>query len=557
MNDKTKNYIRIGILFFLLLLPSFYAMFTALDLEYSWLKKIAFLVVVIVCLLIPALFLKARTYFIVEGIFNFLFCPIDIASLYLNGQSTSAPFLRNILLTDRNEALELLASLWPICVAVVVLWILYFFLAARVKNEWLLGKKARRVLYIALASLTVFGFVAMLGLQKYMYPTKSTKLLLIDAVDSMRSKFYKIYPYNLYLELNDLAKMHREQVQLQKEVSSYRFGIKQQENLPNALYIVVIGETARYDHLGLNGYERNTTPLLEQKTHLISYDSLYTQANLTGYSVPMMLTRATADCQEISFKEKSLPEAFQEAGYRAGFISKQNPSLFTGRVLRECDYAYQFPLTMDVDGNYDEEIIDKLREYIVDTPQMFVFHTMGSHFRYERRYPQEFAQFQPTLGKNFSYSMVSKENKELLVNSYDNSLLYTDYFLSQLIDYMDSLDRPAVMLYLSDHGESFWDDENNLSLHGGYLLSEYEYHIPMLIWYSDEYERANPEKVKAIQQNKKTPVSTAVIFYSMLDIANIEDIVDSTRSIASFSLLPMDTIWVQKGTGEMERMALH
>ena len=556
MSSKTKNIIRIAVLFLLLLLPIFYALFTAIDLEYSWLKKAAYLAVVLVFLLIPALFLKARTYFIVEGIFNFFFFPIDIASLYLYRQPTSAAFLENIIRTDLHEASELLLSVWPVCVTVVALWILYFTLTARLDNNYLLGERARKTLYISIASLAIVGFFFMLGFQKYMVPTKSTKLMLIDAADALRYKFYKIYPYNLYMDMIKITETNAQQRRLQKELSSFRFGITPKDSLPDALYMVVIGETARYDHLGINGYTRNTTPCLSQRTHLISFDSIYSQANLTYSSVPLLLTRATAQTRELAYKEKSLPEAFQEAGFRTAFISKQTLSSFTGRIMTACDDPFLFPVNIDVDGNYDIEIVDKLREYETDTSRFVLIHSLGSHFRYEQRYPEEFKRFQPTLGKTFNYAMVAKENKDKLVNAYDNSILYTDYFLSELIDYADSLDIPAVMLFISDHGESFWDNDNNLSLHGAYVISEYEYHVPLFIWYSDEYAALYPDKVAAMQQNKTTPVSSDVVFYSMLDLAGIEDIVDSTRSVASPYLLPMDTIWVQLGTGGIEQMPL-
>ena len=71
MSEQVRNRLRIAGLFTLLLLPIFYALFSAIDLEYSWLKKLAYLSVALVLLLIPAVFLKARTYFLVEGIFNF------------------------------------------------------------------------------------------------------------------------------------------------------------------------------------------------------------------------------------------------------------------------------------------------------------------------------------------------------------------------------------------------------------------------------------------------------------------------------------------------------
>ena len=555
MSKRIKNIIRIAVLFALLLLPIFVALFTAIDLEYSWLKKIAYLVVVCLLLAVPATFLKARVYFIVEGVLNFLFFPLDIASLYLNKQSCSTAFLQNIFQTDWHEAVELVASMWPLALVVVLLWALYFVLAARVENKFLLPKKARVAVYIGFPVACLLGVIAMVIQLKRVHAERSVSSTLVDAVGLVEMKLYKIYPYNLYLETCDIVRNTYRQRQFQQEVASFSFGIQPQKG-DDAIYVFVIGETSRYDHWSINGYERETTPLLAQCTNIISFDSAYSQANLTGYSVPLILTRATADQADLAFKEKTLPEAFQEAGYKAGFITKQIPSMLVERIMNNCDEAYFYAKGIDVEGNYDEEMIPLLCDYIRDSIQFVVLHSLGCHFRYELRYPEEFSRFRPTFGKAFSYSLIAEENKDLLVNAYDNAILYTDYFLSQLIHALDSLNRSAVVVFMSDHGESFWDDERKLSLHGSYQVSEYEYHVPLMIWYSDEYAAAKPEKVAAMRQNKTTPVSSDVVFYSLLDLAGIEDIVDSTRSICSPALLPQDTIWVTTGSGAVEKMSL-
>ena len=77
-----------------------------------------------------------------------------------------------------------------------------------------------------------------------------------------------------------------------------------------------IGEAARYDHFGINNYSRNTTPYLSALDNAISFESIYAQANLTNYSIPFILTRATADNPNVMYEEKSVVEAFQEAGYK-------------------------------------------------------------------------------------------------------------------------------------------------------------------------------------------------------------------------------------------------
>lgn len=553
MSEKEKNIIRIIILFGLLLIPIFYALENALDLQYSPLKKVAYLLIVILLLIIPALFLKARVYFILEGFFNFLFFPIDIASLYLNKQSTSTVFLQNIFATNYAEAKELLAAAWPLAISVICLWILYFFLAFRVNNKYLFEKKA--VIYIAsgFVTLSIAGVIGMAIFLTKIHNERTMRNTIEDAAGLAWMKLYKIYPYNLYLETIDLIREQHIQRQLAQQVKNFRFGINQTYHNQPELYILVIGETARYDHFGLNGYERNTTPLLSQQHNVISYDSTFSQANLTATSIPLLLTRATAEFPQQAYAETTLPEAFKEAGFKIGWITKQVPYPFVERAMNNCDYSYFYSKGIDVDANYDCEMLNQLREYTEDTAQFFVLHSLGCHFRYELRYPAEFKLFKPVLGEMFSYSMISEENKEKLINAYDNAILYTDYFLNELIGYVDSLNRPAMILYISDHGESFWDDERKLSLHGSYQISEYEYHVPMLIWYSEEYATLYPQKVQAMQQNKTTPVSSDVVFYSMLDMAGINNIVDSTRCISSPYLQRMDTFYIITGMGDIKQ----
>ena len=548
--------VGICVLFTLLLLPIFYSLCVAVDLEYSLLKKVAYLWVVLLLLLLPALFLKARAYFLIQGIFNFLFFPIDIASLYLNKQSTSSAFLQNILRTDIGEATELLVSLWPLCIVVGVLYVLYFVLAFKVENQYLVPKKLRKVILISAVLAVVTGVTVFTIYGKTRHKNRSLLNEMSNAVQFCYIKLYKIYPYNLYLGLADIVSKQNYQKKLEEQVSTFSFGIKPQVNDDNPLYILVIGEAARYDHLSLNGYERNTTPLLQVRKNLISYDSAYAQANLTSYSLPLIITRATADDADRAYREKSIVEAFQEAGYYSGYLNKQLSYAIETRIVKVSDYAYQSNKEVDVENNYDIDLVAKLQECVSDTSQFFVLHTMGSHFRYEYRYPAEFEQFTPVMGKSFSYLGISEENKSEFINAYDNTILYLDYFLNELIEYVDGLNRSAVVVYISDHGESFWDDDKKLSLHGSYEISKYEFHVPMLVWYSDEYQLNNSQKVENIKQNKAKTISSDAIFYSMLDIAGIKEVTDSTKSIGSEYLQPIDSVWVFNGQGKTKQVSL-
>lgn len=558
MSDKLRNSIRIGLLFGLLLLPVLYALFMAVELEYSWLKRFAYLMTAMVLLLVPALFLKARTYFIVEGIFNFFFFPIDIASLYLNKQSTSVPFLQNIFHTDWHEASELMVSIWPLCCAVVILWCIYFILAFRVKNDYLFRRQTSKIIIVSGLVLVVVGIGAMGVLQKKLKPDKPNKQVVLESFDLAWMKLYKIYPYNLYLNTIDIMRGQYHLRQWEEQVRLFHFDLKNSSTDTTALYILVLGEASRYDHWGLNGYERPTTPCLAQRENLVRFDSIYSQANLTRYSLPLIVTRATPRQTEIAHKEKNISEAFQELGFRTGFLAMQPPSGITQRMLTIADYSYYNAKDYYSDGNYDEELIDALRTCIHDSLQFFVLHSLGSHFRYEQRYPEAFETYQPVLGRSFSSLKMTEENKQQMINAYDNTILYTDYFLDRLIAYVDSLNRKAFILYVSDHGESLWDDERKLSLHGSYQVAKCEYHVPLVIWYSDEYAAANAEKINALRQNKTTPVSTDAVFYTLLDLAGITGTdCDSTRSLCSPALTAMDTCFVQTGSGDVQILPIH
>lgn len=544
-------------LYLLLLVPIFCALGMATDLQYSVWKSAAFLCVVIIGLMIPAFLFKGRTYFLIVGVLNVFFAPVDIVSLYLNHQSASKLFLNSVFSTNWDEAVELLSSLWPLCIGVVCYWFVYFLLAFQVRNEYIYPKPVRRITLISLPVLAAVSLLGMTWLMHRLHTEKSVKACMTDAAGLVTMKFYKIFPYNIYLGCWDLWSEQREWRQAQERLADFSFGIRERDDLGSELFVLVIGESSRYDHWGINGYARSTTPRLAQCTNLISYDSVYSQANLTNYSVPLLLTRATAAHAALASEEKSLPEAFAEAGYTTAFISKNTFSPFTERIMKSCDYGYIYPKGIDVVDNYDGELVQKVRDIVQPSAQMIVLHSLGSHYKYSLRYPpSSFTVFTPVFEASYGYSMIAPEYKDLLVNAYDNSIVYTDFVVASLIQWADSLRRPAVILYIADHGESFWDDERGLSLHGSYSVSQAEYHVPMVVWYSEEYALSHADKVATMQRNRSVPVSSQVVFYSLLDMADLTEVVDSTHSICSPALQAQPLVPMLNGEGVVQEVAV-
>lgn len=553
---RWQKIVSIICLYALLLVPIFYALCTATDLEFSWLKKIAYLAVVGIGLLLPALVLKGRTYFIVEGILNVFFVPIDIVSLYLNHQSASKLFLNSVFSTNWDEAVELVTSLWPLCIVVVIYWVVYFVLSCRITNDYLYPKIVRKITLVSSIVLLLCAFAGMTWLNHRLHSEKGIKECMSDATGLIFMKFYKIYPYNIYLGCWDLYQDHRQWKQTQEALSEFQFGIAERAYTSPELYILVIGESSRYDHWGINGYHRNTTPMLSECSNIVSYDSAYAQANLTNYSMPLILTRATAAHSSVAYQEKSLPEAFAEAGFYTAFISKNTFSPFTERIMKSCDYGHIYPKGIDVVNNYDGEMVNDVRDIIQAKPQMMVLHTLGSHYKYSLRYPESFSIYKPVFEASYNYSMISAKNKDLLMNAYDNSICYTDYVMGSLIHLIDSLQRPAVVMYVSDHGESFWDDERGLSLHGSYEVNSAEYHVPFVIWYSDEYASLHPDKVHCLQANRSVPITSQTVFYSLADMAGLSEVVIPQYSICSDSLHAQREVYVLDGTGQVVEVNL-
>lgn len=552
MTAKTKNIVRIALLFALLLIPNICALFMAADMEGSWVVKIGYIGMVLVGLLLPALVFKARTYFIIEGVLNFLFMPIDIASLYLNKQSASKLFLNSILSTNLSEAAEVLQSIWQICVVVILLWGVYIYLCIKIPNQPLLNKKLRMWGIVGAVVMTLGTYAALSVLIDKINPGMSKVEVMSQTLDKFGMKFLKIYPYNLYINAIKLCQDKRDWNKAQEELETFSFGIAERDSRDNTLYILYIGEAVRYDHMGMNGYRRNTTPFLSEEKNVISFSSIYSQANLTNYSIPFILTRATVGNMELMHKEKSLLEAFNEAGYKTAFITKNSYTPFTMRMMNSCDYHYVFSRGLDAVDSYDIDLVEQMKQIVSDEGQFVVLHSLGSHFKYSLRYPAKANYYTPALEPNDGYAMLTEEHKDVLINAYDNSIRYTDYVLGELIEWVKSLEKKAVVVYISDHGESFWDDERKLSLHGSYELSAAEYHVPFFIWYSDEYAASFPEKVACMHENKDVSHNSSVTFSTMVDIADITEVVDRDKSLCSEDIHSIDSFQVLNGAGEIK-----
>jgi glucan phosphoethanolaminetransferase (alkaline phosphatase superfamily) len=325
------------------------------------------------------------------------------------------------------------------------------------------------------------------------------------------------------------------------------------DSIPH-LVVLVIGETARSANFSINGYGRDTNPRLSRQTNLVTYSRAYAQANLTSNSVPHILSRLDVSEKDKLYSEKSVTSAFKEAGFDFAWIGNQYEGIYTAVATRQVDFYYVSSKGLSAIDNFDINLLDEFSKALrtLDNPnKLVVMHTMGNHWQYNSRYPAEFDVFKPSLDRTFNLMKFTVEAKEKLVNSYDNCIRYTDYFLDSLISSIQALHEPALMLYVSDHGENLYDDEQGMVLHGSYKGSEYEYHVPFIIWYSDEYERLYPAKTAALHSHADKTFNSSVVFHTLLDAADVHEAVVPSKSLCSPDFEQTDTVSALTGDGHL------
>jgi glucan phosphoethanolaminetransferase (alkaline phosphatase superfamily) len=293
--------------------------------------------------------------------------------------------------------------------------------------------------------------------------------------------------------------------------------------------VFVIGESLRPDHLGFNGYEKNTTPFLSQED-VISFPNIYSEATFTNASIPVIMTRADSIDSPVAETERSFIDLFKQCGYFSAWLANQEQRNSYYYFMKECDtliYGNINKSTYVFDLWTDELLLpsfDSLIENRQDN-MLLVLHTIGSHWYFNAHYPEEeFRKFVPVTKSR----IVSANTREEMINAYDNTVLYTDYFIYSLINRLR--DKNAVLIYLSDHGEAL--GENGKWLHA---IDAPEVHsTACFFWLSPQYKALHAEKYDALQANRNRHYSTNFLFHTILESAGIEsDVVEKQKSLFS------------------------
>ncbi len=292
--------------------------------------------------------------------------------------------------------------------------------------------------------------------------------------------------------------------------------------------ILVVGETARSANFSLNGYARPTNPRLANVHDLLSVKNATSCSTDTAHSLPCMfsgLGEADFSVHKAAGQENLL-DILRRVDLDVLWRENQTGCKRVCRGVETEVLSKRARLAFnDAGETHDEVLLQGLREKIEKMTRggVIVLHMIGSHGpAYYKRVPPSFAQFQPTCNTNQFRSCT----REQIVNSYDNTILYTDHVLAELVEMLRSMTAQGVdtaMIYASDHGESL--GEKGIYLHGmpRVLAPKEQIHIPMLLWFSSgTQDRLGLDMECLKEASERTPASHDNLFHTMLGLYDIQ-----------------------------------
>lgn len=296
------------------------------------------------------------------------------------------------------------------------------------------------------------------------------------------------------------------------------------------LVIAVVGETARAQNVQLNGYPRATNPVLSQRTDVIAFKQVSSCGTATAISLPCMFSRmARAQYDDVrAATEENLLDILQRTGVSILWRNNNNGGCKGVCQRVPTDHMPAFKVAQDCvnkDGTcYDEVLLHQLGARIDAMPgdALIVLHQLGSHGpTYFERYPPSARVFSPTCDSN----QIQTCSNQALINTYDNTLVYTDRMLGKTIALLErySSQRDVAMIYVSDHGESL--GERGMYLHGTpYLIAPPEQtRVPMVMWLPAQFAGATRLDLSCLRNSADAKAySHDNLYHALLGLFDVE-----------------------------------
>lgn len=470
---------------------SFYS-FVFQNLDYKSLNGI----VIIISLVIIMLVANAFVFYLLFSLSRFVGKPLLITFFIINsvavyftntyGVIIDKSMIGNILNTNYDESSSFFS--FKLILYVIFLGIIPSIYLIKIKIINVVWKK-----FLITSSLTLLFIVILVF-------ANASNWLWIDKHSKKLGGLAMPWSYSVNTALFYIDKHKKNQ----KEILLPDATIKDNEK---SVVVLVIGESARSHNFSLYGYEKNTNPLLSKTKNVFHFNATscatYTTAGVKG----ILEHTRTDDLYEI------LPNYL----YRNNVDVVWRTTNWGEPPVHIKDYQNRDILRANCKGegcNYDEILLTGLKEQIASSKKnkvLIILHTSTSHGpTYSKKYPPRFEVFKPVCN---SVELGNCSHQEL-INAYDNTIVYTDYILYNIIEDLKQLkEYKSAMLFVSDHGESL--GEKNLYMHGVPLsiAPKEQYEIPFIVWVSDN-------SAKQLKHNKI--LSQNHVFHSVLNFLGVQ-----------------------------------
>lgn len=338
----------------------------------------------------------------------------------------------------------------------------------------------------------------------------------VDKSTRIASILGNFYPYDLPLSIHKYSRERKVIDAVRKDLKEPHTAYSMQDFTPAAeVVVLVIGESSSRNawHL-FNTQAPLTTPLLEERVarneYIFGFSQTLAKTTFTRQAVPSMLTQQPLVWYDGSPNwqaTKSIISVANQANYKTAWFSNQaavgkHDGIITSYAQEAEVTVFINPSNNRAQGSYDEVLLAPLKRHLAAYQRVFVvLHTMGSHFRFEHRYPVNFGLYQNTSNMR---------------EAYFNTVLYTDYILNNVIEALSQDGRKAVMVYASDHGQAIPGESCNK--HGTSRTTRDAYEVPALVWLSKSYAQTYPELLEKLRSNTENPYSVPAVVQTVLDL---------------------------------------
>lgn len=286
----------------------------------------------------------------------------------------------------------------------------------------------------------------------------------------------------------------------------------QVENENSGVYVLVIGESQNRNNMSAYGYKRETTPWLasmKDKKNFIMFDNAH---SCHTHTVPVLTYALTAKNQYNDLKlgeSLSLLEVVEAAGFETVWVSNQvKYSAWDTPITVIADEAnQQFWYNNNVGektstNHYDLKLVDSVEQIKLSNKMLIVFHLMGNHGSYRERYPRDFKKID---GRN-------------TLDEYDNSILYNDYVVKNLLEKVKALPDFKGFIYFSDHADAVLQ---GLAHDASNFVPEMT-HVPMYMYFADSYVNEFADKFAKLDKAKNVTFTNDLIFNTVLSIMDVQ-----------------------------------